>query len=389
MNSIEDINDQLKRWRRILLLLGIVGAAICVAGALYRPEQFFVSYLFAFFYWGGLSLGCAAMLMIHSMVGGAWGFGVRRIMEAAAWPLLFMAVFFVPLFLGTKHLYEWTDPEVSAHLGSKALYLNLPFFWGRAIVYLAVWALLAFLLTFWSARIDRTEDPKLSVRLMRLSALGLILHVLTVTFAAFDWVMSLDYHWFSSIFGVIFLVGQGLSGLAFSIVVLSWLSPRLAHPIDATRAPLIDIGNLMMAGTVLWAYVSFSQFLIIWSGNLAEEVPWYIDRSNGGWEWVAVALILLHFALPFFLLLMRDIKKNIKLLSGVACIILVMHMVDLFWLIMPTYQHRYADRPLSVHWLDVVTFVAFGAVWLTIVLFRLPSRLFAPKSELILPEGAH
>jgi hypothetical protein len=302
------------------------------------------AYLVGYVFWTGVSVGALAIIMLHHLSGGGWGVVIRRPLEAATRTLPVMFVLFIPLAIAvlTHSLYPWTLPEVANEhaVKHKAIYLNVPFFLGRTLFYFAMWWLLQHFLSKWSLAQDATPDPRerrrLKDRLQNLSGPGILLFGLTVTFAAVDWVMSLEPEWFSTIYGLLIMVGWGLTALAFAIVTTVMLSKeeRLAHVYQARH--FHDHGKLLLAFVMLWAYFSFSQFLIIWSGNLPEEIPWYLRRLFGGWGYVAVAIVVLHFALPFVLLLSRDLKRRARSLVLVALLVLFMRIVDLVWTIAPS-----------------------------------------------------
>ena len=374
----------LVRVQRMALIAGLVGVALCLAGVLGDREQFLRSYLVAYLFFLGIALGSLAILMIQYLTGGAWGAVVRRVLEAATRTLPLMAVLFLPIALGLSDLYEWARPEAVAHdaaLQHKSLYLNVPFFVVRAVLYFTTWIVVATLLNRWSADQDQAADPRLSRRLEMLSRGGILLYGLTMTFAAVDWGMSLEPHWFSTIYGVLFMGGQGLSTFAFAIPVAALLAdrPPLARIIGAEQ--FHDLGKLMLAFVMLWAYFNLSQFLIIWSANLPEEIPFYLRRMQGGWQYLGVALIVFHFALPFLVLLSRDVKRHPRALAVVAVGILAARFLDLFWLLRP------ASVPgvLAVHWLDLATLVAVGGVWLWLVIGQLKSRPLVPIHDPYLP----
>lgn len=297
--------------------------------------QFFRSYLVAFLFWTGLSVGALAVLMLHHLVGGSWGRALRPLLEAATRTIPLMAVLMVPLAFGMDEIYPWTHHDV------KPDYLNVPFFWIRAAAFFAVWSALAFALTRGS------QEP---LRMQRLSGPGLILYGLTVTFASIDWSMSLEPHWFSSIYAPQFMVGQALLAFAFCIPLVVRRNPQ---------SPLVDLGNLLLMFVLLWAYLTFSQFLIVWSADLPEEVPWYLARSRGGWEWVILALVLLHFAVPFFVLLSRGSKQDARMLSGVAASLVVLRFLDLYWNVAPAFS----PGRFEFHWLDAALMLVLGVVW--------------------------
>ena len=249
----------------------------------------------------GVTLGCLALGMVHQLSGGAWGVVIRRPIGAASRVLPVMTLLFLPIAFGMGHLYSWTRPEVVAGdelLQHKQIYLNTTFFLVRAAVYFLVWNGLSYFLNAWSLEQDRTGDPRLARRMQILSGGGLVAYGITITFASFDWLMSIDPHWFSTIYGVLIIGGQGLSALAFLIAVAVWLSRR--PPLDriVVSSHFHDLGNLMLAFVMLWAYFSFSQYLIIWSGNLPHEIGWYLHRVPTSWRFVGLGLIVFHFARP-------------------------------------------------------------------------------------------
>jgi hypothetical protein len=366
--------------QRRLLIAGAVGAAVSLVGALLNARQFFQSYLMAYMLCLGVTLGCLALGMVHQLSGGAWGVLIRRPIGAATRVLPIMTVLFLPVLAGMRTLYPWTDAtRVAADevLQHKHLYLNVPFFLVRAAVYFGVWNLLTYLLNAWSLEQDRNPDPRLARRMQKLSAVGLLGYGLTITFASFDWLMSLEPHWFSTIYGVLIIGGQGLSAMALMIAVLVWLGRR--PPLDRIVVPahFHDLGNLMLAFVMLWAYFSFSQYLIIWAGNLPLEISWYQHRLQTGWRTVGVTLILFHFAVPFVVLLSRTVKRAPDLLIRVAIGILVLRLIDLFWLIAPEFH----ENGLVVHWLDVVLPLSMGALWLAAFVWQLRGRAILPVHD--------
>src|SRR5438093_2789348 len=339
--TADQLIPELAAHQRRLLTAGAAGTAVSAIGFFLSPAQFLQSYLMAYMYVLGITLGCLALGMVHQLTGGAWGVVIRRPIGAATRTLPVVTLLFLPIALGMQHLYVWTDAATVAGdevLRHKHVYLNTPFFLVRAAVYFLVWNLLTYFLNAWSLEQDATGDPKLARRMQLLSAGGLVAYGLTITFASFDWLMSLEPHWFSTIYGVLILGGQGLSAMAFLIVVLVWLAHR--PPLDriAILAHFHDLGNLMIAFVMLWAYFAFSQYLIIWAGNLPQEISWYVHRLQTGWRFIGVALILFHFAVPFVLLLSRTMKREAGLIVKVAIGVLFVRLIDLFWLIAPEFH---------------------------------------------------
>jgi len=368
---------ELKDLQQRLLIAGAVGAVVSVLGFLLNSRQFFQSYLMAYMLWLGVTLGCLALGMVHQLSGGAWGVLIRRPIGAASRVIPLMTVLFLPIALGVMRIYPWTNADLVAHdeaLQHKQLYLNVPFFLTRAAIYFLTWNALSYFLNRWSLEQDRTGDPRIARRMQMLSGGGLVAYGLTITFASFDWMMSLEPHWYSTIYGVLILGGQGLSSLAFLIIVLVWLSRR--PPLDQIVVPahFHDLGNLMLAFVMLWAYFSFSQYLIIWAGNLPAEIGWYLHRMQTGWRPIAAALMLFHFALPFVVLLSRTVKRQGRLLVRVAIAVLVVRLVDLWWLIGPEFH----TDGIAVSWMDVWIPLSMGAIWLAAFIYQLRGRAILP-----------
>jgi hypothetical protein len=374
----------LERLGRAGLAVGATFLLALAAGFALDRGQFFRSYLFGFLFWVGIGVGSLGLAMLNHLTGGLWGLVPRRFHEAAARTLPFMALLFVPVVLGASSIYTWAQPEVVAAdelLQKKTAYLNVPFFAARAVFYFAVWGLLGWLVSSWSRQQDGGASSARAARLRGLSAVGLVLLSLTTTFAAIDWGMSLAPHWFSTIYGVLFIVGWTLSALSFTIVLMA----RLAGEPPFTKAlqpvTVHDLGKLLLAFTMLWGYVNLSQFLIVWSGNISEETPFYLQRLQGGWQVLAVLLLVFHFALPFALLLSRDLKRSARTLGAVAALMLVMQLVDLFWLIAPDLVgHGHESVPLRAHWMDLAAALGLGGLWL---------HLFARQAQAapVLPVG--
>jgi len=388
MNEItETAPPELDRFRKRILTLGIIGVVLSVAAALFDHTVFFRSYLLAFMFWAGIALGSLAILMVQHMSGGAWGIMIRRILESSSRTFPLIALFFIPVAAGIPFLYIWSDPhvmETNHHLHHKALYLNVPFFLVRAVIYFAAWFFLAYMLNKKSLEQDRTGEKSLIRSMQTISAPGLVLFGATVTFASIDWVMSLEPEWFSTIYGILFMGSQALTAMAFTIAVIVLLSKW--EPMAGLLQPrhLHDLGKLMLAFVMLWAYFHLSQFLIIWSANLPEETPWYIRRMNGGWQYVGLAILLLHFVLPFVMLLSRDLKRNARLIALVAGLIFVMRFVDLSWIILPAYgaAGEHGNGAAHSSWLyypmAIVASVGLGGLWLAYFLFELKKRPLLP-----------
>ncbi len=369
---------------RATLIVAAAGVVASLAGAWLDPEQFFRSYLVAFLYCAGLSIGCLGILMIYHLTGGSWGVAIRRLLEAGAGVFPLVAVLFVPLLFGLPHVYVWTSRATMMAdevLRLKVPYLNVPFFVARAVIYFAVWLALTFLLARWSRAQDRTGDPRYADRMQKLSGAGIVLLGFTVTFATFDWVMSLDPKWFSTIFGLLFLGGQGLGAMAFAIAVAYLLSRRAEYAQVLKPTILNDLGNLLLAFVMIWAYLSFSQLLIIWAGNLPEEIPWYLRRISGGWNFVAIGLAVFYFAVPFLVLLGRGNKRQHRRLAALAVVILAVRAVDIYFLVAP----EFSPGRITAHWLDLATLAALGGLWVTMFLRRVRALPLLAPNDPVLP----
>lgn len=363
------------------LVVGAVAGVATVALALTNHAQFYRSYLPAFVWVFGIALGCFGVSMLHHLSRGAWGVMIRRILEAASRTIPLLALAFVPVVLGMKSLYSWTRPEERQE-GFRAAYLTVNGFIVRAVVCFALWSLFALLLSRLSQKQDETGDPSLGQRMQVVASGGVVMHVLLMTLCAVDWLMSLSPHWSSTIYGFYVIVGQVVSALSFVILMALFLS---------TREPLLgrfrashfhDYGKLLLAFVMVWAYFAVSQFLIIWSGNLPEETSWYQGRMHGGWKWVSLALVFLHFVLPFVLLLSRDLKRDKTRLARVAALMLAVRWLDLYWLTAPAFSDR-----ASFHLIDFTTPIALFGVWFFLFTRQLASRSLLPVNEPFLKEA--
>jgi hypothetical protein len=374
--------------QRKALLAGVVGLGVCGLGGLFDRAPFFRSYLVAYLFLLGLGLGSWVILMVHHLTGGEWGWALRGVLKAGTRTIPLLVLLFLPLLPGLRDLYPWLrwepdEIQESPTLQFKTLYLNAPFFLVRAFVYLAAWGGFSVMLLRWSADLAHGPAELEPRRLRMLSAPGLLAYGLTITFASIDWVMSLEPLWYSTIYGPLFATGQALSGMAFAIAMVVWLAPPAEFSAVITKKQLRDLGNLLMAFILLWTYMSFAQFLLIWSGNLPEEVIWYKRRLQGGWEFLGVLLILLHFVLPFMLLLSRDVKHSPRTLAAVAVLLLGIHLVDLYWVVMPGALPRAeGDPPLQLHWMDPAALVGLGGIWLAFFLRELRREPLLPEPQL-------
>jgi hypothetical protein len=373
-----------KTLSRRMLVVGLVFGAVAVFLAISQPQQFYRAYLLGFIDWLGVALGSMAILMIRHLTGGGWGMVIRRILGAAMRTVPLLAVLFIPVILGMHKLYIWAQPldqiadkHLREHLKDiTQTYLTTNGFIGRAIFYFAIWNLLSFLLTKWSKDSDLPGAPDHTGRFKAVAGPGLILYGFTISFAAIDWVMSLDPSWISTIFGLVILIGQVLSAMCFAVVVERILFNY--KPMSEMLKPdfVHDHGKWMITFIMVWAYFNFSQWLIIWAGNLPAEITFYMTRLSGGWGYVGLILVVFHFAIPFAILLSRPFKRDIRKLVWLAVWMLLMRYVDLFWIIEPNFS-----KTLSVTLADIVVSIAIGGFWLAYFFYNLGALPLLPAYD--------
>lgn len=405
-----DAPADLGRYRTRALLVGVVFLVVGAVLAFLMGQaagfgglvHVLRSYLVGFFFVTGISVGSLAWLCLGHMTGGAWAITSRRLFEAATRCIPLCAVLFIPVVVSlfvhdhghsagghSISVYEWSDPAIVAGdeaLQHKKTYLNIPFFIVRAVIYFAIWFGLALILGRWSAAQDKSGDPRIRRKMQDISGPGILLFGLTVTFAAIDWGMSLEPHWFSTIYGLIIMAGWGLSALAFMITVATWLSQR--EPMAHAYQPLHfhDWGKLLLALVMLYAYFAFSQFLITWAGNLPEEIPFYLRRLHGGWQFIGLAIILFHFALPFVLLLSRGRKRAPRSLRSIALLMIFMRVVDLVFFFAPSVHQggeaEWHTFDLLRSFLPMLAMaIGLGGIWLWFYFGQLAARPLLPLGE--------
>lgn len=370
---------QAGRFQRIALGVGVAAAALSTAGYFISGASlFFQAYLTAFLFWLSISLGLLAVLLLHFLVGTHWGMTIRRVAEAGAGSLWAMGLLFLPLLAGMGELYPWTRPEVvqaSEMLQAKTFYLNTPFFIGRAVLYFVVWILLGYFANRLSAGLGarNVDQDALKGKLRAIGAGGLILYVLTMTFATIDWLMSLQPLWSSTIFGLLVIVGQLLTALSFALAMLN-LFPGLSlgrrWEYTSTPVPYKDLGALMLTFVIGWAYLAYFQYLIIWAGDIPREVVWFVDRVSGGWNVLILIIALFQFAIPFLALISMRVRHNLRALGGLGAVLLLTYLVNIFWHVKPAFS----PGQFSLSWLDLVLPVAIGGLWLAAFLGALQKR---------------
>ncbi len=373
MTPSDSLRPQMDKAQRNALFVGIVALLLSGIGAFGNPTHFWQSYLFAYIFWSGLAIGCLGIFFLHNVVGGNWGVAIRRLVESGVKTLPLVFVLIIPIFFALGSLYKWTDATYRAEhfaTGHKAAYLNPTWFIIRTVLYFAIWIFSGFRILKMANEYDRTGDPSLFQRIKKRSAPALLVFVVTTSLAFIDWIMSLESDWYSTIYGWMFTVGEVLLTFAFLVAVLVLLSKREPFASFLTRQHYHDLGNLMLAFTMLWAYMSFSQFLIIWAENLPDEIPWYVRRFSGGWGYVGWTIAIFHFFIPFFLLLLRFVKKNASRLRTLAIWIVIMRMLDVFWIVEPAFR----QRGLEVYWTDLAALIGLGGIWLAYFVWNLKSR---------------
>jgi len=377
MTPGENLRPAFDRLQRGMLIAGLAALTTTFGFYARNPDQFFRSYLLAFVFWIGFPLGSMAILMLNHLTGGDWGLPIRRPLEAATRTFPAILILFIPLLLGLKTLYPWMRPEVvtgDAVLRAKAFYLNPSFFLTRAAIYFVIWFGLSYFLNKWSEEQDRTGDPALAKRLEGLSGPGLIFYGLTVTYASIDWVMSLEPHWYSTIFGMIFMMIGVLCAMAMVIIVASLLARHEPFASMVVPAQFNDLGNLLLTFVMLWAYLSFSQWLIIWSGNLRDEIPWYMTRARGAWEGWGLFLIIFHFSVPFLLLLQRGLKRRVRALAWIAAALLVTDFMVVIWMVVPAFE----PNRVHIHPQDLTAMCGIGGIWVAAFVWQLKRRPLLP-----------
>ncbi|HEV2693573.1 MAG TPA: hypothetical protein VG347_11820 [Verrucomicrobiae bacterium] len=367
MNSLP---HKMNRVRHTSFVVGILFLILSGIGVAVQPNAFYVSYLIAFTFWFGLAIGCLIITMIHHLAGGDWGNVTRRFFEAGSMTLPLMAVLMIPLLFGLHELYPWANLELVAAdkiLQQKAAYENITGFTLRALLFFCILTGIAFTLRKWSLQQDAAQDIIPSVKLGTLSGPGIVIVPFVVTFAYVDWIMSIEPAWFSTVFAIILMAGEILTGFSMAVILLACLRTSPVFSETITNKHFHDLGNFLLTFVMFWTYVSFSQFLIIYSGNQPHEISWYMHRLAGSWRWVAVFLLLFHFFAPFFVLLFRSAKQNTHVLAIIAGLLLTVHALAVYWMIAPTFY----PAGVAFHWTDFTVWLGMGGLWLGIFLSNL------------------
>ena len=399
MNRQEGMNynapaADINRWRTIALGIGGIFSIIILVIAFIFPEQreqALRAWLLGFIFWGGIGIGGLGILILQHLTGGAWGIVIRRIAEACSRTLPIIALLFVPIAIGvlTHSIYSWTHLSNDKAVNWRAPYLTPPWFVIRAVIYFALWGIMAYFLNKWSLKQDQTDDFETALKMAedssKFSGPTMVFYVLVVSFAAIDWVMTLDPHWYSTIWGLLYAVGWALSCFCFSVALLAVLANKAPMNRVLGSKHFHDIGKLMLALVMVWAYFNFSQFLIIWSGNLPEETKWYLTRMEGVWGVIGVLLIVFHFAFPFLVLLNRDLKRNAKWLAATAIFILILRLTDMFYMIGPSPRigmgEKSVDFITNFSWMYLIAPLGVGGIWLWYFFGRLLERPLVPIND--------
>ncbi|MEX2602166.1 MAG: hypothetical protein WD355_10985 [Balneolaceae bacterium] len=371
---------------KVLFGTGIAGLIASGVGYFLNPEQFFFSYLTSFTFFASFALAALIMVMFHHITRSSWGTVLRRIPETFASNLWIWGIFFIPVILGISTLYGWANPEYVAGdpiMEGKVPYLNRPFFIFRQVLYFTIWGWLGYRLHKISTEMDRTRDWGLTTLLRKISAPGILIFALTIAFASFDWLMSLDAHWFSTMFGVYFFAMSFQAFFPMLILLIFWLQKRDILANTITKSHIYDLGAWTFAFTVFYAYIAFSQFLLIYYANISEEVLWFYHRMEGSWIILFWSLLIGRFILPFILLLNRDTKHSRTLLKITSVLIVVMHIIEIHWIVMPTIHHH----GIQVSWLDITTLIGLGGIFFGLFFQRFRKYKMIPVNDPKLAES--
>ncbi len=366
--------------QRRSLAVGVVALLVCAVAESVSPAPLLRAYLSAYMFFVGIALGSLVLLMAYHLTGGSWGFVIRRTLEAATRTLPLMAVLFLPIAFGVAYLYVWAQPEQvaqSAKLQYQSFYLQPHYFWIRAAVYFAAWIIIATMLSSWSRQEDETGNPRLAWKSMKLSAFGAVIYGISIHFASVDWTMSLEPVFHSTIWGPMTVSGQLLSAMAVAIIVLRFAvrSPEVAE-VSSTKV-VNDLASLLATLLILWAYMVWCQFMLVWIANLPVDVIWYMPRASTAWQVVIAVIAVFHFAIPLFLLLMRPIKRNVRAVAAIGALILFTELAFNYYEIMPNFP----GEKLAEHWVDFVTPIGIGGLWLAHFLRQLEKRPLLPLND--------
>lgn len=365
---------------RSLFGVGIVGLLATGVGYFLEHEQFFFSYLVSFAFFSSIALASLFFVMLQHVTRSQWSAALRRIPETFSSNIYIWALFIIPILLGMHSLYHWTHPEAVAHdpvLQGKSPFLNIPFFLIRQLIYFSLWGFLGYKLYNTSIEMDKTEDWSLQTFLRRMSGPGLFFFAITFAFASFDWLMALDPHWYSTIFGVYYFAMsfQGLFATLILVIIFLWKKGLLTDTIQ--RGHIYDLGVQMFGFTVFYAYIAFSQFLLIYYANIPEETVWFLERLNGGYEYLAYFYLFGRFVIPFVVLLSKRAKSNYKVVTGISILILASHLVELYWIVMPVLN----EHGFHLNWMTITSFFGLGGIFMGLFFHRFKQNKMVPLKD--------
>ncbi|MCG8372609.1 MAG: hypothetical protein MI700_03710 [Balneolales bacterium] len=374
------------RLPQILFGVGGAGLITSVIGYFTDADHFFFSYLVSFTFFTGIALASIFMVMFHHITRSKWGVVVRRIPETFGGNLWIWSIFFIPILLGMDTLYHYwtnplafdpTSPEYDKIVAGKEAYLNVPFFIIRQVVYFAIWGYVGRRLYKASIELEKTGDWGITTLMRKLSAFPIMLFAFTIAFASFDWLMSLDPHWFSTMFGVYFFAISFQSFWAIMILMVYYLHSKGLLKNTIGQAHIYDLGAWLFAFTIFYAYIAFSQFMLIYYANLPEETLWYYHRMEGSWKYILYGTLLCRFALPFLVLLNREQKHRKKVLIFVASVVVIMHFLELYWIAMPMLD----KHGIEFTWMDISIFVGLGGVFFGLFFRQFKKHSMIPEND--------
>ncbi len=365
---------------RTLFGVGIVGLLATGVGYFLEHDQFFFSYLVSFAFFSSIALASLFFVMLQHLTRSEWSTALRRIPEAISSNLWIWGLFIIPVLLGMHSLYHWTHADAVAAdpvLQGKVPYLNTPFFIVRQFIYFGLWSFLGYRLYKKSVEMDETGDWGLQTLMRRTSGPGLFFFAITLAFASFDWLMALDPHWYSTIFGVYYFAMsfQGLFAVLILIVMYLWKKGLLTNTIK--RGHIYDLSVQMFGFTVFYAYIAFSQFLLIYYANIPEETLWFLERLNGGYEYLAYFYMFGRFVIPFVVLLSKRAKMNYKIVTWTSILILVSHFVELYWIVMPVLNHH----GFHLSWMTITSFIGLGGIFMGFFFHRFKQSKMIPVKD--------
>ncbi len=373
---------------RLAFIIGGISIALSAVAFWVDPGQFYFSWLVAFVFWTSIALGGLFFTLIHHLTGATWSVVVRRFFEVLMTNMPFLLLMAIPVFLGMHELYHWSHADAVSHdhlLQHKAAFLNVPFFIIRTLIYFAVWIVLTTLLYRISLKQDDGASSLIIKKLNKVSAPGVILFAFTTAFAAFDWLMSLDPHWYSTIFGVYYFAGSVMAVMAVLILIVMYFRKNGILTDVITPEHDHDFGKLLFTYMVFWAYMAFSQYFLIWYANIPEETVWFIHRWEGSWKLASQLLVLGHFVVPFLILMIRASKRSNLILSFMAIWLLFMHWLDMYWLAVPTLH----PHGMQLSWIDLATMLGIGGLYMGLFFYRLRKHAILPIGDPKLNDSIH